>query len=255
MKNAVSLFLLLLLNIFVNAQQLGFEVHTGYGTYQMHNLRKFNNYVKEELPFTSAINPNFPGYLYYMGSVFLKGETAQFGVNLGYYSTGSRVSSSDYSGEYRFDNLINAWQPGIIMRFEVENFDDAILFASFGTGMIFSQLNLSEFLKVYDEILIDYQHGFSSLNYFIEPGLHVAIPFWKFTIALQTKYLFQLGNKNFKGSDNNQITNPETGKQLKPNWDGLRFDISLGYAIQFKKASYPSNQHFRQPSRIAWNPG
>lgn len=235
MKNAGSLFFILLLSIVVNAQQLGFEVHTGYGTYQMHNLRKFNNYVKEELSFTSAIKPNFPGYLYYMGSVYYKGETTQFGVNLGYYSTGSRVSSSDYSGEYRFDNLINAWKPGIIMRFEVENFDDAILFASFGTGMIFSQLNFSEYFKVYEDILINYQQDFSSLNYFLEPGLHIAIPIRQLIIAIQTKYMFQLGNKNFKGSDNIEIINPETGKSLRPDWDGLRFDISLGYAIRLKK--------------------
>lgn len=234
MKNAGSIFFSLLLSIFVNAQQLGFEVNTGYGTYQMNNLKKFNNYVKEDLQFTSAIKPNFPGYLYYMGSVFLKGETAQFGVNLGYHSTGSRVSSSDYSGEYRFDNNINAWKPGIFMRFEVENFDEAKLFASLGGGMILSQMSLTEYFKIYDDILINDKQDLTSVNYFVEPGLLLAVPFRKLTIAFQAKYMFQLGYKNFKGPDNIEIENPETGKPLKPDWDGLRFDISVGYAIRYK---------------------
>jgi len=50
-------------------------------------------------------------------------ENFYFGFVYTFQTTGSRVSSVDYSGEYRFDTKINCNSPGFMLQFKFEDYN------------------------------------------------------------------------------------------------------------------------------------
>ena len=108
---------LLLLTVFTScfislkAQDIKFCFQTGYGFYNMSSLKRNTRY----LPFDTKTVSNYPAYQYYKPMIKLVTRNFEFGVVYLFQTTGSRISSKDYSGEYRYDTKINSNSPGVII--------------------------------------------------------------------------------------------------------------------------------------------
>jgi hypothetical protein len=161
------------------------------------------------------------------------------GLAISRHSTGSRISSKDYSGTYYFDNIINAWIPGIFVKVPLTSIGRVELEGQLEAGLIFSKARTNEYLSLYDTVFLDNEFSLKSVNQYIEPILKISYPVKRFRISCQISYMLQYGKEGFKIDQpgNPQVLNPGTNTALKPEWDGLRLNLSVFYA--FDKLSRP----------------
>jgi len=112
---AFFISVILVFSLFANGQTLSFSADIGYGNYSMSGLKSFNNDILNTLPVEARLIDDFPAQPFFYGSIIYQTKSPVYvGVSCGYYTTGSRISYKDYSGELRIDNLVSAWAPGII---------------------------------------------------------------------------------------------------------------------------------------------
>ena len=234
-----SIYLLLIVNLLFlfrtncNAQQSGFELEYGIGSYNMNNLKELNGYIQQNLGFHTAVTANFPIYPYFRASAFMNVKGNQIGLAFSFYSTGSRVSASDYSGEYRFENLLNAYVPGIYFTTPFKQNGILHIEGRLEGGVIFSKMKNNEYFRLYDTVYINSSNKFKSVNAYLEPGIRLSYPLNHFNIGFYVGYMIQFGKQGFYIDDrkNSQVLNPATQSVLKPGWDGFRINISLAYPL------------------------
>jgi len=229
----LSVNLVFLLHIRCNAQQSGFELELGVGSYNMNNLKELNSYIQKNLGFHTEVTANFPIYPYFRASAFMNVKGNQVGLACSFHSTGSRVSASDYSGEYRFENLLNAYVPGIFVATPITQKGKLHLEGRLEGGVIFSKMENNEYFRLYDTVYINSAYKFKSVNVYLEPGIRMRYSVHQFVCGFYAGYLVQFGKQGFFIDDrkNSQVLNPATNSVLKPGWDGFRISISLAYPL------------------------
>ncbi|MDP4273492.1 MAG: hypothetical protein Q8907_04360 [Bacteroidota bacterium] len=108
----ISVFVFYIMGL--KAQDIRLSFQTGYGFYNMKSLSDFTKEAYKSLPFEAKIISNYPPYFYYQPAI--KFSNDRFGIGLVYLfqTTGARISSKDYSGEYLYDSKINCYSPAIV---------------------------------------------------------------------------------------------------------------------------------------------
>src|SRR4030042_3249631 len=113
MKYKFLTFLLIVIDFhFLNAQNINICFQAGYGFYDMSTFSEINKTVLKQLPFEANIVSNYPAYRYYQPMIKTNKGLYDLGMLYLFQTTGSRISSKDYSGEYRFDAKINGHSLG-----------------------------------------------------------------------------------------------------------------------------------------------
>lgn len=237
LKISTSIIAAMLLVSGLWAQELNFSYSVGVGSYKMDNLKPFNDYVKEVIPFETKIVSNFPPYFYYQPMVSLRVKAFQVGVGYAFHSTGSRVSSKDYSGEYSFDTKVNSHSPILNLNLAVyrKGFIRTSIYAE--SGVDFSRINFHENLYVLDTQLIDDYDKYKAFNINFEAGITVMYEWKKFGVGINTGYLTMITLRAFHVPDNKNyfLIDPVTNDKVNPMWDGLRFGITISYCLNKAK--------------------
>ena len=180
---------------------------------------------------------NFPPYLYWRPSLtFYTGKMA-FGFFLNLQSTGSRVSASDYSGEYCFDMRIKGYGPGLNVAYNIIEFSDFKVWGNLAQGFNYTNMNMKEYFELLETTYIDEKIKLNAYNGFIEPGLRLDyklnnVPFYLLKPCLlffNLGFQFQLLGKQLYYQQPENIYHDSWGYTLKPDWSGLR--VSLGLSL------------------------
>jgi hypothetical protein len=212
--------------------KIGFQA--GIGTYSMGELEYLTSSTYKSLPFQAKLTSNYPSYLYFKPSVIFSFKRFSLGVQLSNQSSGSRISSKDYSGEYLFNTNVKCLAPSIYFdygHFSVLNKFNVSYFLE--TGIIYSKLELSEYFKLYDQEMVNDKYNFTSRNYYAEPGFKVEYLVYKFISAeFNTSYSIQFGKKNFETANGLSISGRHGG--VGPDWSGFRFGISFIVSFPLK---------------------
>lgn len=218
----------------VNSQQFSLGVQLGTGTYSMSDLKTINEITAMNLPFSTKTVANFPPFINYSASILFTAGTVSAGLAYTFLSTGSRVSGKDYSGEYRFDMLINSSAPGIYAAIDLIQKGKIRYSFYTTTGVMFSNLETKDYLRVLETILKDETLKFRSFNLFTEPGFKITYPFKFLDIGINAGYAFQYYNRLFRYKENKEIylANPYTGNPVKPGWNGFRAGLSVVYTFK-----------------------
>ena len=212
--------------------KLGFT--TGIGTYSMTGLKSINEYIPQNLPFDTELISDFPPYLYYQPTLVVKFAAFSVGLVYTFQSTGSRISAKDYSAEYRFDMKVKSHNPNIYGEFNLLSKNKYHFSVYSGAGLVFSNLEMINYFNLQDSVVNDATNGFKAMNYYLEPGLKATYSFTpKMSAGINAGYLVQLGSKGFyeENEKENKLMDPTNYNQVKPEWDGFRFGISLFYNI------------------------
>ena len=227
------IFLLTMISIKGNSQQFSAGFQSGIGTFSMQQLKKLNEAAMKVLPFDTKVVENFPIYFYYRSSILMKIKRISFGPVYTFQSTGSRISGKDYSGEYRFDMIINSSAPGIYA--EVDFLEQNKLQFSFYSifGVLLSSLRMKEYLYILEETVTDNNYKFKAFNMFAEPGFRLSYPVKFLDVGINAGYQIQFGNKSFYFIENKnaKLVNPESEDPVKPGWNGFRFGLSVFYTF------------------------
>jgi hypothetical protein len=214
--------------------RIGFE--SGIGQYGMNDLKRVNNEIIKMLPFDSKVVSDFPAYFYYEPILALKVKKLGVGLLFTNYSTGSRVSAKDYSGEYRLDFLIRSNSIGLFGDYKIWSNGIYNILVSTTFRTMISKLEAIEYFCVNDSILTDESVKFNSLNYSLEPGLCLSRSFNRITTEVSMGYLFQVGDQPFHEVDNKEsvLQSPDTKTPAEPGWNGFRIGLSVYFKIFYK---------------------
>lgn len=221
-KHILLLNLLVLVCSICNAQNLKLGFQTGIGTYDMGDLKDFNASVFNSLPFKAKFISDYPAYFYYKPSLVVSFNKMDIGVLGILNSTGSRISSKDYSGEYRFDTKVRGLGPGFVMNYYLVSLKDKMKLKMYlEGGVLFSKLEIKEDFTFGGEEIENSSYTFQTVNYYTEPGLkleyslHPAID-----LALNAGYCVHLDRETFESDTEGMLT-------FGPNWSGLRLGLSF----------------------------
>ncbi|MBK7212755.1 MAG: hypothetical protein IPH88_05565 [Bacteroidales bacterium] len=233
MRKTLLSAILLLWAAMLYSQDFQIEAGSGAGFYKMENLKALNTYVMKDLGFNTKLTDDFPAWVYFKGALLFGTENYMAGFALSHHSTGSRISAQDYSGSYHFDNIINAWMPGILIKVPLGNIGKVELEGQLEAGFIYSKLMSTEYLELFDTVYLDNTYNFKAMNLYVEPILKISYPVKSFKISCQISYMSQFGKEGFKldQQGNPQVMNPGTNTVLKPEWSGLRMNFSILYPL------------------------
>jgi hypothetical protein len=233
MKNILLIIVLsLATGEYACTQQMNAGFSTGLGLYSMADLKSVN--VTLRPPFDSKLTSDFPPFLYF--SPFYAVLIRQYAIGLTYtfQSTGSRISSRDYSGEYRLDMKVNSSNFGIYTAMNLLPAGKSRFSAYARPGIAFSNLRITEYLKVLNTVYTDDKFEFKAINFYFEPGLDYSYALTPSVSAgMNIGYYVQLGKNAFHLAEDSRYTlnNPGSGQPVKPGWSGFRFGLSLNYVL------------------------
>ena len=130
------------------AQDVKIGLQTGYGFYNMTTLSSLTNDILQQLPFDAKIISNYPPYIYYQPRVIFSSNNLEYGFSYTFLTTGSRISSKDYSGEYKFDTSIDGNCLGFILGSKSNTFERFNFGYSLTMGVNFTTFKVMEILKI-----------------------------------------------------------------------------------------------------------
>jgi hypothetical protein len=233
MNQVRTAFFLLFLFICSTArpEDLRIGIQGGLGFYRMKELKGFNTSVYESLPFKADVISNYPPFFYYQAVFLLSYKKFSVGVQAGYSSTGSRISSKDYSGEYLFDASIHCWSPGLHLDISLATIGTKSRLSLYTEGGVaFSRLNMSESLTVYDQKYISSSYSFKVRNYYLEPGLKFRHTiFYNISAELTAGYFIQSGKRDLRTDKNEMIL--VGSHALNAEWTGFRCGLAVMFFI------------------------
>lgn len=227
MKNILTIILLILIYPTINlAQKTKFEVSYGIGTYSMNDLKSLNNFRLEKLPVKGKITDDFPPQPF--ESIKLTTQIHNrfvAGLTGSHNTTGSRVNYKDYSGEYKCDQLLTSYAPGIVIGMKLY---DAIIDVSINANATYSFTKL----KIEETLMTETtKNSFTANSLSILPEIKIAYSVKQFELSINTGYLYDFG-ADFLTSNGTEIIKTSNSKQkISSNWSGYRFSLNLGYCF------------------------
>ncbi|HDR52111.1 MAG TPA: hypothetical protein ENN90_10925 [Mariniphaga anaerophila] len=187
----------------------------GLSVYFVSELKDINTQVINASPFNLQTVNNFPPTIFYGGFILNRmGKRIYFGPSYSFYTTGSRLGIKDYSGSYRFDQILSAHSPG--GQFEILLFTKNKINIYFEptAGAHFATWKMDELLKVGDEKVSDEQK-LKAVKPFIYPAFKIAVPVYShLQVALKAGYSFDLAGKYKTGNMKSDIKAPFSGPRI-----------------------------------------
>lgn len=217
---------------FINsrAQDINVSLQTGYGFYSMRSLELITDKSAKELPFNAKIISNYPAYHYYQPMIKLSKPNFDFGFVYTFQTTGSRISYKDYSGEYRLDSKINCNSPGIIFIYRGNGISKLKAGISLKTGINFSVLKWTEYLKV--DNVVNNNLKFRSQSFYFEPGVNLTYSIDRLSFELNLEYYKEFSRENYLQSGDSKNYIPVNKKfNGEDIWDGFRLGITFTYTL------------------------
>lgn len=214
-KREKLVLLFCLLPIFCFGQSFRISYESGYGLYNMADLKQQQQaFIRNStMPIKSV--EEFPGYFNHLVSVdYYLDKDILFGINAAYLTTGGRNSLSDYSGEYNLDMILAAYQYGIESEYNLALNNKLYLFSNFKLGIINSKLKIHESLIVYNTDSNVSNQILTQSNFFMEPNFGLSYKIAKKLFARTTVGL--------------NIDTSLISKKLL-DWSGLRTRIGVSY--------------------------
>jgi len=222
----------------VFAQQVSVGIGLGMCKSDMSGLKTINQNVINSLPFGAKQIENFPAAREYnLELVVSLVNRYSAGFYYNFFSTGSRISLKDYSGEFSFDNISSNHSFGLINKFSVVGRKAFLVQFTLALGFYNSTFKLAEELEVYDTVIVSDDYKFKSQGMFFRPGVTVLYSFKSITIGLYGTYNINTHNDIYLDDDNNsKLTDETNGDKIKTDWGGFQYGIITSInIINFKQ--------------------
>jgi len=207
----------------------------GGATFGMNSTKNFNQTIIKSLPFQPVIKDNFPPWVFSrIDLLFFFPKNMAFGYTVSSTSTGSRMTLSDYSGKYTFDNVQQGIFPGIKLLFGKNPMQTNGMNVSFEAGVSLSSMKIKEDLTLSGESTKD-ESNLKAMGIFLQPGVnYIRVLNAKIRLSADLSYYFGI-EKGYHspGNKDARLINPDSHEPVKPQWDGIRIGVTLYYS--FKK--------------------
>jgi hypothetical protein len=236
----LAIFAIITTGTFPQEFQIG--LGTGIGTFNMSDLKGLNTKINKVLPFENRIVSSFPANQFYQLSAIFKDKNFGFGLCYNFESTGSRISSQDYSGQYKLDMTIYSHVPGFYGEYDIPIFNNIYLGLYSMAGIELTNLNIKEYLNVLNTSMINKSYQFTAQNAMIMPGIEINYVMKYFGVKLNTGYLLQTKTDLFSKNSDPEVSPYINLYPLKPDWSGFRIGLSVFYRIVYSKSDEGDSQ-------------
>ena len=227
-KYIIAILLLIALSNNLTAQKTYFGFDTGYGTYQMTEIK----HILENSMNTDVLQPhrvsNFPGYLFFRPYLGVKYQYFNLGIAYTLMSTGSRYSIHDYSGEYKFDAQIVGNTAGVFAEIPIYSFEKFKFLIAAESGIIRNKMKLDESIQLTGISHQQNDYNLTSINIFVKPYLKAEYEIRK---NISTNILIGyhkdiIANKMHLEGDKLSVS------EFVADWDGIRASIGISYSFE-----------------------
>lgn len=230
--NIIIVILLLSANIY--AQRTGLTIGAGIGTYQLNDLKLFQDELIALAPVSANGFTYFPPYSHIQVELFRKNlKLMKYGLSYSYSTTGAHANYSDYSGIMNIDQNIEAHQLGAAIFYPLVS-KEYFEISPYGRLMIAYTQNwatreISTIFKI-DNL----GARMRTISPAAEVGLETVCHLKNYSLGIEAGYQYDVGG-NMKIAKNDveaaDLFLPD--RQLRSNISGLRIIVKL--AIRFDK--------------------
>jgi len=188
-------------------------------------------YQKEEIEM--KVTDRFPARPNYevrvsFGNIF--GENLKLGGSFNYFSTGSKITYADYSGEINEILVFERKSFEIFLGQPIYSSGNRIsVIGTISAGVNFSTVKLNSSLTLYDQSAEE-NTTFESQSWFSEPALEVQVRLFYGLFIAGTGSVNLNISSQLKNDSGNGLFN-SNGKEIQMNTSGPRFKIGLGYTF------------------------
>lgn len=223
----------LFLPVILMAQHIEIAIASGFAGCNMSELKDLNQNIMDQLPFESKVVSDFPAWFIYRASVVASTkEKYKIGIVYTHSSTGSRVSSADYSGEYRFDIALTGNSVGLLLGYEVFSHKQLDIRFNAIIGGILSTCSLNEYIQLYGGEASD-DYSMKSLSFYLNPEVAINYRIGRFAAGIFGGFQYDTkGHLILSG----QKTSTST------NWTGFKAGIALSVMLPNRKADKPAKK-------------
>ncbi len=225
-------FLVVLISLKAHSQNWQFGLGTGGWIHNQNTLKAFNKSIQSSIPFDTEITDNFPITPYFQGEVGYLFEQFYIGAIYTYNSTGSRITSTDYSGSYYYDLVLSGHLAGL----SIGNYQPINkkwkLFYKADLGGIFSSLKMKESIIINNFDSNEDKIELIATSVYAKPNVQLSYELGKIKLNLSLAYLidfkapFHLENKK-----DAKLLDPSSGSEVKTSWHGLHFGLNIYYTF------------------------
>lgn len=197
-----------------------------YNTFSQKDLKFINQSSITDLPFDAQILDEFkPSFGFGAYAQYRLFNHFFIGPEYHYYYTGSRLGQKDYSGQYSFDQYLQAHSVGLKMDFDSYQTKLLCLFVELSAGSNFTNWKMDSELVISEETdgEVDKVNGY---GLYVNPALGVKYRlFQRISLWGSAGYSFD-AVKKYKYK-----SNPDLKIVKKPDWSGLRLSVGIEYEI------------------------
>lgn len=222
----------ILISCSLQGQHFKFRVNTGYGFYQLKELKMFQKSILNYAPVLPKAVEKFPGYLNYnFAFEYSPDGYKSFGTDLTLYNTGARNHIKDYSGEYKLDMLLNGYRIGISYNRLFDFMGKTRVYAQLKLGALFSRLQLKEYFTVYNAGENSTSYTFVSTMITAEPTVGITRPLGsRFDLNCGVGYEINPASRlHLQGHKDNYLV--MNGERVYINWSGIRVMAGVGFKL------------------------
>lgn len=231
-KNVLFVLLFLAFTLSASSQGWNGDVRAGFGYYNLYDVKALQLNLMKETNLTH-VKPveAFPGSLFYSVSAnYSLNPRDRVGLDFNYYTTGGRNHVKDYSGEYKLDMILNGARIGAKYARFNRIYSKFYLGVQLSGGCIISNLDLDEYLKVYETTIADEEYKLTGVGIYVEPSVLLSYHLLENThINLMGGYEQDIEGELHLRGNNDQ----KTGKNA--DWSGLRISLGVNYTFSLEK--------------------
>ncbi|HNC49690.1 MAG TPA: hypothetical protein PLH27_11915 [bacterium] len=216
-------------------QESDFRIRTGFSSYSMSDLKNVNtevlNNVKEFLNVPVKQMDNFdPGINYQVQLLMPISLYDRVGIFYELASTGSRMSYSDYTGHYLFDQILVAHSIGMIFEHAIyKNATSEILLWARG-AYVETSLTWKEELKISDQLTNDNMFMESETST-LSIGCGYTRKFNSAFVGVDFGYKLAIPSKIHQKGDNKAYLRDSHENAVTTDWSGWGLGLSIGIKI------------------------
>lgn len=224
MKNIIFILLFFPISLYSQTIVLG----GGVGSYRMEDVKVLRDHLAQSSPVDLELVNDFPPHIFWGGKLLFGKESVKAGVGYNFYTTGSRNTSSDYSGRYDLDVIVNGHTA--ILPLFVEIIEEGDLNIGFYNDIecVFTKVKVKEYVEVYEESF-ENSEELNSVALGIEPGGYIEWPLNRFSINLNVGYNFSFFGV-LKDEEGDELYFAQNDK-MNTDWSGFRAELSVSFNL------------------------
>lgn len=225
--------------------QVRFTFRTGYGSFSMAEMKKYQDDLALGFPVSPEITSQFPSYFVYDAGVdALFDDNVIFGMSVSRGSTGGRVHYSDYSGEIGSDQLLSYTAVGMNIGTQLVSQSGRLVLSAFvRPSIVITKFTASNYSTIGSEHR-ESSRQYNSFNTMLQPTVDITFRHKQFGFGVYSGYNLTV-RKSFLANSGSSLSST-LPDETYADWSGVR--VGAGVSYYTSTPLVRKDEHFEKAS-------